>query len=241
MNNFALAGAAFAFPCFIILCVVVLALRRRRPQTPFKVVAQSLGLGLLAIVLGEIWNMSADRWLLGRVNLGFYYAFLTAAIPEEGFRFLLILYGLSRRPHVSLVSAMLLGSLVGLTFATYEHVLYAVFSGWGTWLARSFTSVPYHVLSGAILGYAAAVLLRTREPGSLLWFAALIVLHGLADWPMDDPTRKESDSTFEHFVASGWAGNITSLVAAVVIAAILVRKAAKAEAVDEMPLAASVR
>jgi RsiW-degrading membrane proteinase PrsW (M82 family) len=193
----------------------------------FKDVAPFLGLGFLTIVLGEIWNMSAERWLLGRVDFDFYYAFLTAAIPEEGFRFLLILYGLSRRPYVGLVSAMLLGSLVGLTFATYEHISYAILSGWDTLLARSFTSVPYHTLSGAILGYAAAALLRTRRPGSLGWLVILIVVHGFADWPLDDPTSKEPETLFETFIVSGWAGNVASLIVAIVIAAILGRKAAK--------------
>jgi RsiW-degrading membrane proteinase PrsW (M82 family) len=232
MNTLALAAAAIAFPCVLMLCSVAVVLRKRRLSVSFNDVAAFLGLGLLTIVFGEIWSLVADRWLLGRVNLGFYYAFLTAAIPEEGFRFLIILYGLRRRPHIGLVSAMLLGSLVGLTFATYEHVLYAVSSGWETWLARSFTSVPYHALSGTILGYAAAALLRTRKAGNLVWFAVLVVAHGLADWPLDDPTRKEPESVVETFIVSGWAGNVALLIVAIVLAIALTRKAMRSEVGD---------
>ena len=229
MNKLALAAAALAFPCFVILYVVVSALRRRQPPISLKSVAAFLGLGLLTAVLGEIWCMAADRWLLGRVNLSFYFAFLTATIPEEGFRFLMIFLGVRRRPQVGLVAAMLLGSLVGLTFATYEHVLYAVSSGWGTWLARSFTSVPYHTLSGAVLGYVAADFIRNRRSASLAWLAVVIIVHGLGDWPLDDPTRKDPDTALETFMISGWAGNIASLLIVSAIAVVLFRKAIRTE------------
>ena len=232
MDKLALAAAAVAFPCLVIFGGIVTCLRQRRPPIHLKGVAPFLGLGFLAIVLGEIWNMAADRWLLGRVNFGFYYAFLTAALPEEGFRFLAILYGLKRRPQVSLVSAMLLGGVVGLTFATYEHISYAILSGWDTWLARSFTSVPYHTLSGAIHGYAAAAFLRTRQLRDLGWLAVLIVVHGLADWPLDDPTSKEPETLVETFIVSGWAGNAASLFVAAVMATVLMRRAMRTEVTD---------
>ena len=239
MTKPTLGVAALAFPCGMILYGVVWALRRRQPRVYYSTVFAFVGLGLLAIVFGEIWSMSAERWALGRVNIGFYYAFLTAAIPEEGFRFLVVLYGLLRRPHVGLVSAMLLGSLVGLTFATYEHVLYAVFSGWGTWLARSFTSVPYHVLSGAILGYVAAEFLRSRRRRSLAWLGVLIIAHGVADWPLDDPTSQEPDTLAGTFIVSGWAGNVASLLIAAVIALILTRTAKTNDIEATPPTAAS--
>jgi len=216
-----MALAALVFPCLLILAGVTAALRRRLQPFSGKTVFAFLGLGLLATILGEIWSMLALRWGLGTVNVHVLYAFLTAAVPEEGFRFLVILYGLARRPRVSLVTAMLLGSLAGLAFAAYEHVGYAVLKGWELWLARSFTSVPYHTLSGAILGYAAAMCLRPRSPKGLIWLGLLIVVHGLGDWPLLDPTEREPASLAEAFVRSGWAGNVISLVVAVVLAVVL--------------------
>lgn len=232
MNGLVLALCALVFPCLLILCVLSAALRRSEPPVPLKTVAAFLGLGLLAVILGEIWHLMAERWLLGRVNFDFYYAFLTASIPEEGLRFLAILYGLRRRLHISLSSAMLLGAVVGLAFATYEHVGYAVLKGWEVWLARSYTSVPYHTLSGAVLGYAAVRWIRERKLGSLGLLAVLMIVHGLGNWPLLDPDAQEPESIFKRFVVSGWAGNIAMLLVVAAIAAALGWKAKKAEAAD---------
>ena len=186
MKQIELALAALVFPFLFILLGVVVALRRQQPRVRLRDVAIFLGLGLLAVVLAAVWCMFAERRILGRVNLGFYYAFLTAAMPEEGFRYLVIRWGLGRRPNVRRITAMLLGSIVGLTFGVYEHIGYAVDQGWGVFLARSFTSVPYHTLSGAVLGYCAAVAIQTRRPWGLAGLAFLILVHGLADWPLLD-------------------------------------------------------
>jgi RsiW-degrading membrane proteinase PrsW (M82 family) len=240
MSNLALAAAALGFPGVVLLCSAVLALRRRNPPVPFKDAAVFVCLGMCAVVLGEIWSLAAERWLLGRWNINFYYAFFTASMPEEGFRFLVVLYGLSRRPHVSLVTAMLLGSLVGLTFGTYEHLGYALTKGWWTWFARSFTSVPYHTLSGAVLGYAAATWLRKRDLRSLIWLVILIIVHGCADWPLLDVTRDES-TTANSFLTSGWAGNIASLLAVAVMAAVAAMKAKRIENLESSETRRSYR
>jgi hypothetical protein len=60
----------------------------------------------------------------------------------------------------------------------------------------------------------------------------LVILHGLADWPLDDPISKDPDTVVETFMISGWAGNIASLLIVAAIAAGLFRKAINAEAND---------
>jgi len=237
MREFALTTAALAFPCLLILGGVVVVLRRQVPPVPFRAVWVFLGLGVAAIILHGISFLFADAWLLGRMNVGFYYAFVTAAIPEEGFRYLVIRWGLARRPRTGLVTAMLLGSLVGLTFGAYEHVGYALDKGWGTWLARSFTSVPYHTLSGAVLGYCAAVAIQTRRPWGIAGLAFLVLVHGLANWPLIDLSGGEPITQFE-FLNSGWAGNIAALLTVTVLAAVFVRIARKADAAPAEPGAA---
>jgi RsiW-degrading membrane proteinase PrsW (M82 family) len=226
MSEFALTTAALAFPCLFILCGLLGALRRQVPPVRFRTAWLFFGLGLAAIVLHGIWFLLADAWLRGRVNFGLYYAFVTAALPEEGFRYLVIRWGLGRCPRANLVTAMLLGGLVGLTFGAYEHIGYALDKGWETWLARSFTSVPYHCLSGAALGFCGAVAIRTRRPLGLAGLAFLVLVHGLADWPLLDPTGDEPLT----FLTSGWAGNIASLVVVAVLAAVFARIARKADA-----------
>jgi PrsW family intramembrane metalloprotease len=237
MHELSLTVAALGFPCLLILVGTTVALRRRVPQVPFGIIWLFLGLGVAAILLHGIAFLFADAWLLGRVNLGFYYAFVTAALPEEGFRYLAIRWGLARRPRSGLVPAMLLGSLVGLTFGAFEHVGYALDKGWATWLARSFTSVPYHTLSGAVLGFCAAVALRTRRPWGLAGLALLVLVHGLADWPLID-LDGEGTITRNEFVNSGWAGNIASLVVVAAMAAVFAGIARKTDSAAAVPCAA---
>jgi RsiW-degrading membrane proteinase PrsW (M82 family) len=235
MREFALTAAALVFPCLLILGGVIVALRRQVPPVPFRTVGRFLGLGVAAIILHGVSFLLAEAKLLGRVDTSFYYAFVTAALPEEGFRYLMIRWGLARRPRAGLVTAMLLGSLVGLTFGALEHVSYALDKGWETWLARSFTSVPYHTLSGAVLGYCAAVAIRTRRPWGLAGLAFLVLVHGLADWPLFDPNSDEPVT----FLTSGWAGNIASLVVVAVLAVVFARIARKADAAPAEPSAAA--
>jgi hypothetical protein len=230
MSQLALATLAVAFPGPVILAGVVAALRRRRPPVAFRTVALFLALGLAAFILGDVWGLLADRWLLGRVNINLYYAVITAALPEEGFRYLAIRCGLARRPHPGLLTAMLLGSLVGLTFGVVEHIGHSVTKGWEMWLARSFTSVPYHTLSGAVLGYCVARAKQTRRPWGLAGLALLVLVHGLADWPPDGPEAELPDTPWEEFVSAGWVGNLASLLVVAVLAAVLTRKARRLDA-----------
>ena len=120
---------------------------------------------------------------------------------------------------------MLLGSLVGLTLGAIEHVGYLLDSGWLVWLARSFTSVPYHTLSGAVLGYCAAIAIRTRRPWGIAGLAFMVLVHGLGNWSFLDG----SDEPLT-FLTSGWAGNIFAFVVVAVLAAVLYRIARKTDA-----------
>jgi RsiW-degrading membrane proteinase PrsW (M82 family) len=235
MRDFALVAAAFAFPGMFILSGVVFALRRQVPCVSFRTIWVFLGLGLVMIILHGMSSWFTGPLFLGRVSNEFYYAFVTAAIPEEGFRYLVIRWGLARQRQANLVTAMLLGSLVGLMFGVYEHVGYALDKGWETWLARSFTSVPYHTLSGAILGYCSAVAIRTGRPWGIAGLAFLVVVHGLADWPFWDMPGDEPLT----FLTSGWAGNIASLVIVAPMAGILARIARKSDVARTEPSTAT--
>jgi len=236
MTHFSLAMAGLLFPGPIILGGLLVALRRQRQPVGYGMALGFLGLGLAALFLEQVWCVFAEHWLLGRFNLAFYFAFLTAALPEEGFRYLVIRCGLARR-EVSLVSAMCLGALVGLIFGIFEHVVYAFEKGWETWLLRSFTSVPYHTLSGAVLGYGVVSAKRTGRPWGGLLLICLVVLHGLADWPLLPPGSDLPATTWEEFVNSGWFGNVTSLAVVTVLAVVLTcsaRQADLAHALSEM-------
>jgi hypothetical protein len=139
---------------------------------------------------------------------------------------------------VGLGAAMFLGSLVGLTFGAMEQVGYASDKEWAVWLARSFTSVPYHALSGAVLGYSAPVAVWTRRRWGRVALAVLVLVHGLADWPFIDMGGGEPLTQYG-FVNTGWAGNLSALVVVAVLAAVFARIARKADVTQAEPAAAA--
>src|SRR5262245_31227491 len=98
MNPLALAAAGLAFPGLLILAGVVTPLRRRRPPVRFRTIAFFLGAGVASVLLTAVWTQLAEWWARGRVHPAFYYAVLTGALPEEGFRYLGIRWGLSGQP-----------------------------------------------------------------------------------------------------------------------------------------------
>ena len=223
MSPIALAAAGLAFPGLLILAGVIAILRRRQPPVRYRTVALFLGLGAAALVLTVVWSLLAEKWALGRISPAFYFAVLTASLPEEGFRYLAIRLGLVRRPQFDPQTAMLLGSLVGLVLGAVENAGYAADRGWEVGLARSVTSVPYHALAGSVLGGCITLAFRTGRPWGLAGLALLVAVHGLADWPFHGPERGSPGTPVEEFIGSGWAGNIGSLVVVAVLAAILAR------------------
>jgi hypothetical protein len=231
MSRLDLAAAGLAFPGLFILAGVSIALRKLRPPVRFRTIASFLGLGVASLVLTLVWNLFAEGWALGRVSPAFSYAFLTAAIPEEGFRYLAIRLGLGRKPRYGPVAAMLLGSLAGLALGAIENAGYWVDRGWAVGLARSVTSVPYHTLAGAALAGGIALSAGTGRPWGLAALVVLVIVHGLGDWPAGGPESALPDNPLGEFVARGWAGNIASLVAAIVFTIVLARAARRAESV----------
>lgn len=226
MNTILLLTASLVFPCLLLFLAMLYGLRKHVPPVRYRVIFLFVGLGIGTIILGGLWCVFAHYNLLGRISIGMYFAFVTASIPEEGFRYLVIRLGFWKGKGITPIIALLLGAIVGLMFATFEHAEYALSKGWDVWIARSFTSVPYHVLSGAVLGYFALKSIQTKKPWGLAAMLFLILIHGLADWPMIDPDSKQ-DVDQIGFIASGWAGNIASLVVVAILVGYCVIQARK--------------
>lgn len=121
-------------------------------------------------------------------------AFLSAAIPEEFCKWLVVVLYCSR--HVEFdepMDGLVYGAVASLGFATFENVLYV-------WLAhqqapplalivavtRGLTAVPCHACLGAIMGYyvGQARFARTGNAANyVLSLVVPIILHGLYDLP----------------------------------------------------------
>lgn len=119
---------------------------------------------------------------------GLLAAFLTAAAPEEFFKFLVVtLYCARHKEFDEPMDGVVYGAVASLGFATLENVLYVTSGGLGVAIMRAILAVPGHAFMGAIMGYyVGQAKFRPAEKGKLLALAYFVpfLLHGLYDWPL---------------------------------------------------------
>jgi RsiW-degrading membrane proteinase PrsW (M82 family) len=121
------------------------------------------------------------------IRAALFSAFVTAAIPEE-FLKLLVLVGYSARQRCfdEPMDGLVYGATAALGFAAMENVLYVLTGGWATALLRAVTAVPMHAACGAILGYGIARSRFMSRGRSAVWGGLLtaIAVHGIYDFAL---------------------------------------------------------
>ena len=118
---------------------------------------------------------------------GLYRAFLCAALPEEFFKFWVVIRYSSRHSAFDEpMDGILYGAVASLGFATFENILYVSDGGLYVALARAVTAVPGHACYGAIMGYYAGVSRFGLRPKAYLWLGLLfaVLMHGLYDYAL---------------------------------------------------------
>ena len=118
---------------------------------------------------------------------GFFNAFFLAAIPEELFKYLVIVkYSAADPAFDEPMDGIVYGATASLGFATLENIMYVADGGLGAAIIRAITAVPSHACLGAIIGYyvgqARFNMSHTKPIWWGLWIAML--LHGLYDFPL---------------------------------------------------------
>jgi RsiW-degrading membrane proteinase PrsW (M82 family) len=115
-------------------------------------------------------------------------AFLTAAVPEEFFKFVVVAYWCARQPEFDEpMDGIVYGVTASLGFATLENILYVSGGGLEMALGRAFTAVPCHAFLGAIMGYyVGQARFRPERRRALLatGLGVAMLLHGLYDAPL---------------------------------------------------------
>jgi RsiW-degrading membrane proteinase PrsW (M82 family) len=161
---------------------------------PRGLLLATFGLGVLAVlpVLGVALPvlvlfaqpLTQASPLLGGLTAGF----LTAGIPEEFFKFLVIAGYCARRPEFDEpMDGIVYGAVASLGFATMENVLYVGTGGAELALSRAFTAVPCHAFLGAIMGYfVGQAKFHPERRGFFLTVGLLLpmLLHSLYDAPL---------------------------------------------------------
>lgn len=138
---------------------------------------------LISVLLVNDW-FTAPSEPLARAA---WSAFVEAAIPEEFFKLLAVLWVVYRHPAFDEpFDGIVYGAVASLGFATLENALYVSGGGQGVAIARALTAVPMHAFCGVIMGYSIGrARFSTNAGGMLHWGAALlwpIFYHGVYDW-----------------------------------------------------------
>jgi RsiW-degrading membrane proteinase PrsW (M82 family) len=121
------------------------------------------------------------------IRASLYAAFVTAALPEESFKLLVLLgYSARRKEFDEPMDGLVYGAAAALGFAAMENVLYVVSGGWATALLRALTAVPMHAACGAILGYGVAQSRFTARGRSavLVGLFSAVAVHGIYDFAL---------------------------------------------------------
>jgi len=160
---------------------------------PGRVLWATFGLGVLTIPLVLAVAMPMG-WLIEHtvqhpLIAGTAEAFLTAAMPEEAAKLLVVwLYASRHKAFDEPMDGIVYGAIASLGFATLENVLYVLSGGVGLAIARAVTAVPAHAFWGAIMGYFVGQMRFGKDRGrkGLLlaaWFWPML-LHGIYDAPL---------------------------------------------------------
>lgn len=185
---------SFTLPAALLPGLLLLVWFRNsdRFPEPWPVVIRTFFLGAASVVpiliVGEILKagmglIPAQPWAQSA-----YMAFMLAAIPEESFKYLiLVFYCMRHMEFDEPMDGIVYGVTVSLGFASLENILYVSQGGMGVAVMRALTSVPGHAMMGAVMGYYAGLCLK--KPGQRMGLLVLawlcpVILHGLYDFPL---------------------------------------------------------
>ena len=157
---------------------------------PARVLWATFLLGVL-IIWPVLWT---DRMLLPLVHL-FHgplsapaaEAFFNAALPEEFWKFLVVvLYCARNKEFDEPMDGIVYGAIASIGFATYENYNYVASYGIGVAITRAMMAVPGHAFMGAVMGYFVGQWrFSAHKRGKLLLaYLAPVALHWLYDFPL---------------------------------------------------------
>jgi RsiW-degrading membrane proteinase PrsW (M82 family) len=158
---------------------------------PAGVLWKTFFLGVLTVIPVLIVALPLASMIKGvgdPIVAGFLSAFLTAAGPEEFFKFVVVAgYCARHKEFDEPMDGVVYGAVASLGFATLENILYVSSGGLAVAIMRAILAVPCHAFMGAIMGYfVGQAKFRPAEKGKLLALGYFVpfLLHGLYDWPL---------------------------------------------------------
>lgn len=150
-------------------------------REPLGQLAKAFAGGVLALVCAIIVATPLDQVVICNPFLqGLYSAFITAAIPEEGFKFLfLYLFIWKSREFNEYFDGIVYAVFVSLGFACVENIMYVWQYGTEIAFQRGLFAVPAHFLFGVVMGYYFSLAkFRKQSNYLLLVVVGAVIFHG---------------------------------------------------------------
>ncbi len=174
-------------PVFILL--IFIYLKDKYEREPIKLVLKTMFLGMLTPIPVIIvdWLLAAIK-PTGMPHFGnvFFESFISAALVEEFFKFLVIMLFIWRHEEFDeefdgIVYAM----FASMGFALVENFLYVFSNGVSVGITRTFTAVPAHAMFAISMGYFLGLAKFNSNNRTLYIIIALfsaVILHGSYDF-----------------------------------------------------------
>jgi len=188
MYALVLLGGSAVVPSLLLLWYVYA--RDRNPE-PRGLLVKTFLLGAaicVPVVPVAMWLESLGQRLSVSVwGSALVQAFLGAAIPEEGFKYLVLRrYVWSKPAFDEPLDGVVYGATASLGFATLENILYVSDGGMEVAVLRALTAVPEHAFTGVIMGAFVGRARFTQDAGQRFGLLAAglgwaVLLHGAYD------------------------------------------------------------
>ena len=183
-----IAFAAAVLPALFLLWTF--HTKDRYPE-PTRVVLNTFALGVVSvapILVVAVPAANLAEQLTHPYMAGLATAFLGAAVPEETFKYLIVVFYCARHSAFDEpMDGLVYGAAASLGFAALENILYVSSGGLGLALLRAFTALPAHAAMGAIMGYYIGEAHFAPDQKTILYFKAWavpVLVHGLYDFPL---------------------------------------------------------
>jgi protease PrsW len=187
--NFACMALLLLAVAPVIILLVYVYYRDKYEHEPLGLLFKGLVMGALTVLPVLAIGLLFRVWMppAGTFANAAYNAFVLAALPEEGFKLLAVMWLIWKNPNFNeRFDGIVYAVFVSLGFAMVENVMYVMGQNGGTHvgLMRAITAVPAHAIFGIVMGFRlglARFVPSSRLLNLLLAFIYPVLLHGLYD------------------------------------------------------------
>lgn len=172
----------------VVIILLYVYIRDRKKPEPFIELIKAFFAGVIIVLpilfFGDLLPDFKDY--SNGIEASLKVAFYSAAIPEEGLKFLAFYFLIWRNKEFNeYFDGIVYAVFISLGFACFENILYVSEGGISVAIARAFTAVPAHAIFGILMGYFFALAKykhNYRLLGILNAFIVPVIVHGLYDF-----------------------------------------------------------